>query len=457
VWNIDRLQSFDEIYLLDLHGNSLKKERCPDGSKDENVFDIRQGVCIVLMIKKGGKNRREKNCIVHHSDMWGLRESKYRRLNENDIDSIPWQTVSPASEFYLFTPRSDHLDSLYATYSKITDIFPVNSVGIFTARDELTIHDTPEKVFRTVSQFAKLTSEEARIIYNLGPDTRDWKVQLAQQDLIKSGLDRKNILPILYRPFDIRYTYYTGVSRGFLCMPRPELMQHLMDKNISLCIGRFGNAVGKNHKWNLSYISMNIVDLNLFYRGGELVLPLYIYPDKNKKDLFNHKSDQQNRQPNINDKIFQDLQTGFMKKSNQRVAIAAEDIFYYIYAILYSDIYREKYAEFLKIDFPRIPFTTDYSLFIELGLLGKALVEIHLMKSPELDNTFSRFEKPGSNHVEKVKYVDNNVYINKEQYFSSISKEIWETRIGGYRSWINGSRTAKGRPYPFKISIIISG
>ncbi|MDQ1350233.1 MAG: hypothetical protein QG657_534 [Acidobacteriota bacterium] len=439
------MKSFDEIYLLDLHGNSLKKERCPDGTKDENVFDIRQGVAIVLMIKKSGKKRQEKSCSVHYADMWGLREGKYRQLKENDIDSIPWQTLAPASEFYLFTPRSDHLDSLYQKYTKIIDIFPVNSVGIFTARDELTIHDTPEKVFRTVSHFANLAPEEARLIYKLGPDTRDWKVQLAQQDLIKSGLDRMNILPILYRPFDIRYTYYTGVSRGFLCMPRPELMQHLMDENVSLCIGRFGNAVGKNHKWNLSYISMNIVDLNLFYRGGELVLPLYTYPDKNKKYLFNHKTDQQNRQPNINDKIFKDLQTGFMKKSKQKVDITAEDIFYYIYAILYSDIYREKYAELLKIDFPRVPFTADYTLFKELGLLGKALAEIHLMKSQQLDNTFSRFEKPGSNRVEKIKYMDNRVTINEEQYFSNISQEIWEYRIGGYQVMDKWLKDRKGQ------------
>lgn len=439
------MKSFDEIYLLDLHGNSLKKERCPDGSKDENVFDIRQGVSIVLMIKKGGKNRREKNCIVHHADMWGLRESKYRRLNENDIDSIPWQNLSPASEFYLFTPRSDHLDSLYAAYSKITDIFPVYSVGIVTARDELTIHDTPEKAFRTVSQFAKLAPEEARVIYDLGPDVHEWKVQLAQQDLIKSGLHSENIVPILYRPFDIRYTYYTGNSSGFMCRPRPEVMRHMLEKdNIAMITSR----LTKGEKFKHAQVSNNIVEvicMSPSTSNNGFVFPLYTYPDKNKKDLFNHKADQQNRQPNINQKIFQDLQTGFMKKSKQTVAVAAEDIFYYIYAVLYSDIYREKYAELLKNDFPRVPFTTDYPLFLELGLLGKALAEIHLMKSPELDNTLSRFEKPGTNHVEKIKYSDNNVYINKEQYFSNIPQEIWEYRMGGYQVMDKWLKDRKGQ------------
>lgn len=440
------MKSFDEIYVLDLHGNSLKKERCPDGSKDENVFDIRQGVSIVLMIKKAGKNRREKTCIVHHADMWGLRESKYRRLNENDIDSIAWQTLSPASEFYLFTsrtPHSDHLDSLYQKYTRITDIFPVYSVGVVTARDELTIHDTPEKAFRTVTQFAKLAPEEARLIYHLGPDARDWKVQLAQQDLISSGLARENIVPILYRPFDIRYTYYTPKSRGFLCMPRPEVMRHMLHDNIGLIFHRREEL---QIKYSHFLITENIVEHGCLSTKTTCFLsPLYRYPDKNKEDLFNHQTDQQNRQPNINKKIFQDLQSGFMKKSKQKVDITAEDIFYYIYAVLYSDIYREKYAELLKIDFPRVPFTADYSLFIELGLLGKALAEIHLMKSPELDKTFSRFEKSGSNHMEKVKYVDNNVYINKEQYFSNISPEIWEYRIGGYQVMDKWLKDRKGQ------------
>ncbi|MCU0286879.1 MAG: N-6 DNA methylase [Acidobacteria bacterium] len=442
------MKSFDEIYLLDLHGNSLKKERCPDSTKDENVFDIRQGVAIVLMIKKGGKQRRENDCIIHHADLWGLREYKYGQLNENDISTIPWQTLSPTSEFYLFTPRTPHsnqLDSLYQKYPKITDIFPVYSVGIVTARDELTIHDSPDKAYRTVSQFSKLAPEEARVIYNLGPDARDWKVQLAQQDLISSGLARENIVPILYRPFDIRYTYYTLKSRGFLCMPRPEVMRHMLEKdNIAIITSR----LTKGEKFKHVQISNNIVEVicmspNTSNNG--FVFPLYTYPGKNKKDLFNNKTDQQNRQPNIPDKIFQDLQNGFSKKSMQEITITAEDIFYYIYAVLYSNIYREKYAELLKIDFPRVPFTNDYVLFSELGQLGKVLAEIHLMKSPELDNTFSRFEKPGSNLVEKIIYSDNKVYINKEQYFSNIAPEIWETRIGGYQVMDKWLKDRKGQ------------
>ena len=449
------MKSFDEIYLLDLHGNSLKKERCPDGSKDENVFDIRPGVAIALMIKTKCKNKPGNVCTVYHADMWGLRENKYQQLKEGDINAIPWRMLSPSSGFYFFIPHNNHLDNLYQKWIKIPDIFPVYSVGIVTARDKLTIHDTPENVFHTVSQFAKITPEQARAVYNLGPDrhARDWTVSLAQEDLIKSGISKENIVPILYRPFDIRYTYYTGNSSGFLCRPRPDVMRHMLNENLGLIFHRREEL---QIKYSHFFITENIVEHGcLSTKTTCFVSPLYRYFEKNitknKGSLISHHKDWENRQPNINYKIFQDLQSGFMKKNKQKITVTAEDIFYYIYAVLYSDIYRERYAELLKIDFPRVPLTNDYLLFNELGRLGKALVEIHLLESAELDSTFSRFEMHGTNgtngtnRVEKIKFSANNVYINKEQYFSNISQEIWNYRIGGYQVMDKWLKDRRGR------------
>jgi len=218
------MKSFNEIYFFDLHGNALKKEKCPDGSKDENVFDIRQGVSIALFIKKRNTGN---SCKVFHSELWGLRIDKYEHLAENDINSIEWKEITPKSEFYLFIPRDEALEENYKKFFKITDIFPVNSVGVVTARDKLTIQWTSEEVYRTVEFFSKMETEKARIFYNLGPDARDWKVAFAQKDLIDSGLKRENIVPILYRPFDTRYTYFTGKSRGFHCMPRGQVMKNM--------------------------------------------------------------------------------------------------------------------------------------------------------------------------------------------------------------------------------------
>ncbi|MDL2122978.1 MAG: N-6 DNA methylase, partial [Deltaproteobacteria bacterium] len=181
------MNSFNEIYLLDLHGNSLKKEKCPDGSKDENVFDIRQGTAIALFIKTKGRNS-ENGKKVFHSELWGMRKEKYDWLINNDITTTKWQEIAPKSEFYLFVPRDERLLELYEKSPKITDIFPVNSVGIVTARDKLTIQFTPEKVWTTILNFSKLDNELARMSYNLGKDVRDWKVEFAQKDLIDSGL-----------------------------------------------------------------------------------------------------------------------------------------------------------------------------------------------------------------------------------------------------------------------------
>ncbi|UCH96039.1 MAG: N-6 DNA methylase, partial [Candidatus Aminicenantes bacterium] len=223
------LKSFNEIYILDLHGNALKKEKCPDGSKDENVFDIRQGTAIALFIKK---RSNDTPCKVFHSELWGLREDKYDRLVENDFNSIEWKEIFPKSEFYFFIPRDVTLEKIYEKFFKITDIFPTYSVGIVTARDKLTIHWKEEEVYRTINSFAKMEPEKARIFYNLGPDAKDWKIEWSQKDLIDSGLKRENIVPILYRPFDIRYTYYTGNSMGFHCRPRGEVMKNMIKDNI---------------------------------------------------------------------------------------------------------------------------------------------------------------------------------------------------------------------------------
>jgi predicted helicase len=466
------MNSFNEIYVLDLHGNTLKKEKCPDGSKDENVFDIRQGVAIALFIrrksdKKGSEsqdvsvtlseakglfptnknidssaspqNDKHTGCEVFHSEIWGLRKKKYDWLSENDIKTVKWNKLSPKSEFYLFIPRDEKLSEAYEKHLKITDIFPVNSVGIVTARDNLTIKWTPAEVWQTVLNFSKLDGEMARIAYDLGKDVRDWKVELAQKDILDSGLDKKQIIPILYRPFDMRFTYYTGRSRGFHCMPRPEVMRHMLQENLALCVGRAGQVVGLEKPWNIVFCSDSIEDFNLFYRGGNVNFPLYVYPDIDKKDLFIHKRRLEKRQPNIIPKLLTYLTQVYKKET------LPEEIFYYIYTVLYSNIYRKKYAEFLKTDFPRIPFPKDYKLFWKICEYGRTLVDLHLLKSNELDQPIAKFQGKGANKVEKVKYEQGRVWIDNEQYFDSISPEIWQYQIGGYQVCDKWLKDRKGR------------
>jgi len=424
------MNSFNEIYVLDLHGNYLKKERCPDGSKDQNVFDIRQGVAISLFIKKKGLEKK-----VFHSERWGLREGKYEWLLGNDIKTTKWEEIKPKSEFWLFIPRDEVLSEAYNRYMKVTEVFPVNSVGIVTARDNLTIKRTPEEVSVTILKFSKMDTELARVAYNLGKDVRDWKVELAQKDLINSGLSESRIVPLLYRPFDVRYTYYTGRSRGFHCMPRPEVMRHMMKKNLGLLVKRQGKRSPYSYAFCCNLITESCVFESAF--ANNTVCPLYFYPDKH--DMFSQES--QERKPNLNPKLVESLTYAYGKEPTP------EEIFYYIYSVLYSNIYRSKYAEFLKIDFPRVPFTKNYELFTTIGKYGSKLVDLHLMKSAELNNPITKFQGSGDYRVKKVRYDEKGkrVYINDSQYFEGIDKEAWEYQIGGYQVLDKWLKDRKGQ------------
>lgn len=430
------MKTFDEIYILDLHGNSLKKETTPEGGKDENVFDIQQGVAIALFIR----NKEPKESQVYHSDLYGLRHKKYNWLNNNEFKKENYIKIEPQRPFYFFKKRDTEAIKYYLNWKQITEIFPLNSVGIVTARDKLTIQWSSHDMWNTVLNFSKLESEFARQTYNLGKDVRDWKVISAQNDLKKSGPDKDKICPILYRPFDIRYTYYTGKSRGFLCMPRPEVMRHMMEENIGLTVGRQGQVVGMEHLWNLVFVSQKLIDFNLFYRGGAMLFPLYRYLNKSMDGMLSQLYTE--KEPNISHEIFEKLEKTFKQKPTP------EEILYYIYGIFYSNIYRTIYAEFLKIDFPRVPFTADFDLFKQMAALGKELADLHLLKSPALDPPFAKYQGTGTNDsIEKIKYDEKQqrIYINQEKYFENVPPEAWNYYIGGYQVLAKYLKDRKGR------------
>lgn len=436
------MKSFDEIYIYDLHGNSLKKETCPDGSKDENVFDIRQGVSIVFLIKT---QRNSKACQVYHSELWGLRdEKKYPELCDNTIATTQWQPISPQPEFYLFAPRNEQLSAIYQTYPSLTDIFQQKVTGIATARDHLTLHWSPEDVWSTVLNFSKMETEVARTAYHLGKDARDWKVKSAQQDLLDSGFDRQNIIPLFYRPFDRRYTYYTGTDCGFHCRPRREMMRHVLAKeNLTLIYTRSTTAA---KPFNHIFCSQHGIIARFFPDAAcvPYFSPLYLYPER---DLFNdHAKELQSKEPNFNPAWLVKLAEIYP------ISPTPEAIFYYIYAVLYSNIYRTKYAEFLHSDFPRIPFTKDYTLFCQLGEYGRRLVDLHLLISAELDPPLVKFQGSGDNRVENLKYDPNThrVAINPQQYFESVAPEVYEYQIGGYHVCQKWLKDRTGRQLSFE-------
>ncbi len=300
------LHDFDEIYVLDLHGNSKKKEKTPSGDPDKNVFDIQQGVAIGIFIKSSQNS--EQPAKLFHAELWGERKEKYQWLLENDLTTTVWKELQPQAPFYLFTPQNVDLRKEYEAGWKVTDMMPVNSVGIVTARDKLTIHESPEAVMSTVLDFVGLEVEQVRTKYNLGKDARDWKVDLAQQDIKKHGINKSYIVSILYRPFDRRYTYYTGQTRGFLCMPRPSIMKQILaGDNLALITSRLTKGETFKHAQVTRHI-VEVICMSPNTSNNGFVFPLYLYPEK-ETGLFANislHSSESKRQPNLSPRFIQD-------------------------------------------------------------------------------------------------------------------------------------------------------
>lgn len=436
------MNSFNKIYILDLHGNSLKKEKCPDGSKDENVFDIQQGVAIAIFVKR----KDEKGaCKVFHSETWGLREQKYRWLLKNDVNTTKWKRLSPKSEFYLFIPRDERLLNEYERYPKITDIFIQNSVGIVTARDNFVIDSDKERLKHRVRMFTdeKMPDEYIRQTFNL-QDKANWKLKAAREQVREDENWQESIKQILYRPFDVKWIFYHD---AVIERSRKEIMQHMLHDNLGLVANRQIRVDRIQH----TFVTDKITDLHIIEtaHASAYLFPLYLYPEpceSAKKSsirnlmLFEPKADYGSRKPNLSSAIIEQL------TSNYRKTPSPEQIFFYIYAILYSNIYRTKYAEFLKIDFPRIPFTKDYKLFSKMSEHGERLVDLHMLKSPEINSPIAKFQGKGDNKIEKLRYEFARLFINENQYFEGVEPEVFEYQIGGYQvceKWLKDRKERK--------------
>ena len=273
------LASFDQLYLLDLHGNLKKKEVTPDGRRDENVFDIEQGVAVGLFVKDSPRVHEVSSTLVCHADCWGERADKYGWLLDHGAARSEWTDVVSRREFYLFKTFGSAETEDYEQWPSIAKVFPVSSVGIVTARDALTVQWSAEDVWDVVSDVARSDTEEVRGDYRLGKDVRDWRVEWAQDDLRQAGPSRHDIVPILYRPFDTRFTYYTGQSRGFLCMPRRDVMGHMLaGRNVGLI---FMRQVAMGDAYTHFGASRHPVEGRAFYSNKGIMSfgPLYLYPE----------------------------------------------------------------------------------------------------------------------------------------------------------------------------------
>ncbi|HFZ5152078.1 TPA: type ISP restriction/modification enzyme, partial [Campylobacter jejuni] len=351
------MQSFDKIYILNLHGDTRKKEKAPDGSKDDNVFDIMQGVSINIFIKQ---NSKVKNTKIYYHDLYGKRKDKYEFLYENNLNSIKWTLVKNNEPFYLFLPQNNDLLEEYNKGISVKDIFMLSSVGIVGGRDKFVMSNSDnleslEELKTKIKRFLSLDIESARKEFDLGQDSRDWKIEYALKELKDTQNNSFNYKKIHYRPFDVRWTYYTGKSKGFHCMPRGEIFEHFLEnENIGLICDR-GT---KLNNINNIFISNKIIDLHLV-GSGSYIYPLYLYPTTRSKKFLKKEN------PNFNEENFTSKIENFKESFRAFIdelykeKFSPEDILGYIYAVLFHKFYREKYLDFLKTDFPKILFTKD--------------------------------------------------------------------------------------------------
>jgi predicted helicase len=401
---------------------------------------------------------------IYHAELWGVRESKYSWLQANDINTTKWKGINPKSDFYLFIPRDEKRAKIYEKFIKITDVFPVNSVGIVTSRDDFVIDFDRDKLRRRILQFRdkRMPDEIIGQTYAL-KDKSNWKLKIAREVVMKDDDWEKAFTKILYRPFDERYIYY---HEAVIERSLKEVMRHMLHDNLCLITNR--QVLGEFRHAFCSDAIINDCTVSLETRERSYALPLYLYQAavKQKKSLanimmlFEPEADYSVKKPNLSAEVVERLSKAYKKTPSP------EEIFYYIYAVLYSETYRTKYADFLKIDFPRVPFTKDYKLFKKMSEYGNRLVDLHLLKSQELDSPIARFQGKGDNRVEKPKYEGNSssavilarresflkkdagqagmtekikegvtghVYINKTQYFEGIPWKVWSYQIGGYQ------------------------
>ncbi|MGQ4809960.1 hypothetical protein NKDENANG_03403 [Candidatus Entotheonellaceae bacterium PAL068K] len=433
-WSL--LQSFDTIYILDLHGNSRKKETAPDGSADKNVFDIQQGVCINLFVKTGKKNPNAPARVFHY-DLYGQRESKYEFLWDRNLKQVGFNELKPQSPQYFFVPKDYELQSEYDKGFSVNDIFPLNGTGVVTKRDKLSIHHGRTHALQAAKDILEMPKDEFYRKYSLPADVRDWRYEWAKDDIKKFGIRNKLVQEINYRPFDKQYIVYTGKTRGFIGWPVFQIMRHFIEgENVGLVTSRIT-------KDNFSVLCTKHITAHksatLYDRS--YIFPLYLYPDDKQQNW----TEKQTRKPNLDKTIVQTIAAGLglrftPEKEADPKTFAPIDLLDYIYAVLHSPAYRQRYTEFLKIDFPRVPYSTDKKQFRKLVKLGGELRALHLLESPALDTLITGYPETGDNTVTQPAYklTDTKnrlgrVHINKTQYFEGVPEVAWNFHIGGYQ------------------------
>ena len=440
------MQTFNEIYVYNLHGNARKQETAPDGSPDENVFDIQQGVAILLCVKQRNNAQPAR---IYHANLWGRREEKYHALASRDVHHTDWQELQPASPFYMFVPQNGGLRKEFERGYALTEMMTVFSLGCLTKRDNLVIGFSGDDVRRQILRFVDPTKSDQQASDEFGLRLTDldmWDTRTARQSLREQDISTF-IRREAFRPFDHRQIFY---HPKFVARLNRRVMGHLERPNMAMIAVRQLASLPFDHLW----VTNTLTDQHIISartKEGGVIFPLYLYPDEEHGQIATENG----RRPNFSPEFLKALSKALHLKQRGEYGlpegIAPEDIFYYAYAVFHSPTYRERYAEFLKIDFPRLPLTSDLGLFRDLAALGQQLVALHLLDAkaaPILYDTISPFPESGTNVVERVRYDEQTrrVFINTTQYFDNVQPEAWAFHVGGYQvceKWLKDRKNRK--------------
>uniref|UniRef100_Q3ARB7 site-specific DNA-methyltransferase (adenine-specific) n=1 Tax=Chlorobium chlorochromatii (strain CaD3) TaxID=340177 RepID=Q3ARB7_CHLCH len=425
-WHL--LSTFDAIYLIDLHGNAKKKEACPDGSSDKNVFDIQQGVSINLFVKTG-KKKKGALAEVFHYDVYGDRPFKYDFLSKKSLSTVDFTKLTVAAPNYLFVPKDFSVLASYNQGFAINELFSLNSVGIVTARDRFVIDSSKLALTQRIKNFFSLDKDELLRMYGLKENSA-WRIHTIKQSTIRYSADFIQMLA--YRPFDNRYVYYDPL---FIERSRSDVMKHFLQENIVLTVCR---QVKAGESYHHVFLANKIFESCLISNKTSEIgygYPLYRYLNINNQIPTNGEPQ---RIPNLNAGIVNQIAivlglTFTPEKEETDGTFAPIDILDYIYAVLHSPAYREKYKEFLKIDFPCVPYPQEPQQFWQLVALGSELRQLHLLESPTVEQRLTSYPIAGNDVIEKITYLDGKVYINEKQYFEGVPLVAWEFYIGGYQ------------------------
>ena len=426
----DLLKTFDKIYIINLHGSTMRSESTPE-LKDQCIFDIMQGVSINIFIKKKDKETSSL-AQVFYKDIYGSRKLKLDFLAENQLSTVDFQEIVPSAPLYIFRPHDNHLQEVYESGFKIDKLMPNYVQGFKTGKDEISIQFDKELLEELCKDILNNNSHDVITKYSL-PDNAVQKIQSIRKEITTSNYNWKNNLcKINYRPFDNRWTIYGKI---FMDRHRPEIQKNIINKNnIVLGIGKSGNVMG-NSEWSLVSISDMAMDINVIPRGGIYLFPLYIY--EGMLQYANFTPDIVKKIESITELFMQDCHDT-ERSENGFLPI---DLIDYIYAVLYSPSYRDTYNDFLQSDFPIIPYPNSADYFFSIAEKGKELRELHLMKTIKQQDIITQYpvyDANNDNIVLSRKFVENDndtgrVYINETQYFDNVPKDVWEMFISGYQ------------------------